>query len=166
MFDNFLIPASLIIHTYTPSLGYLILCLIIILTLTYFKKTYEATVFSAGFIMTAGSVFVLKHTFAVPRPPEALLQLSDYAFPSSHAALSMFLATALTWVLMRHTRPARNIKLLLITILFSLALLIGLSRLVIHVHTPLQVLAGFSLGIVIPYSIIRLTNHFKIRYLA
>jgi membrane-associated phospholipid phosphatase len=161
MFDNFLIPASLTIHTYTPPLAYIILCLTIIVALTYFKKSYEAVIFSTGFIVTSGSVFVLKHTFAVPRPSEALLQLNDYAFPSSHAALSMFLATALTWLLLCSTKPTRGKKLVLITIFFSLALLVGLSRLVIHVHTPLQIFIGAILGIAIPYGIIRLTKHFN-----
>ncbi len=140
---------ALFIHEYTPPLGFAGLCLIITLIFLYLKKYDVAIIFSASFVTTTLVVFILKNLFAVPRPVEALLQLSGYALPSSHAASSMFIATSLSWVLLYKTKIPMIGSVVISGLFFIAALLIGLSRLTLHVHTFFQISVGFVLGILI-----------------
>jgi undecaprenyl-diphosphatase len=161
MSETFAVTTSLIINTYTPPWAYTVLCLIIAAVLLYFRKTYEAVIFLTGFIATSGLVFILKHTFTVPRPSNALIEFNGYAFPSSHAALAIFLAVNLIWILFRKNKLSPKARPAVAVTLLSLALLVGFSRIVIHAHTPFQVLVGFMVGAVVPLSVIYLAKKFK-----
>lgn len=88
----------------------------------------------------------LKHGLATARPPAVLPQgsfqllgpaLHKRAFPSGHTMLAFALAgAALFWL------RAWSTRLLLVT----LAALVGLSRIALGVHWPVDVLAGAALG--------------------
>jgi undecaprenyl-diphosphatase len=90
------------------------------------------------------SVWMLKLVFAIPRPSDALVQVSGYAFPSGHASGVMFLAIVLDW----YFRIVLQVKqvLLLRVILTLFVLAVGYSRIYLQVHTFNQVLAGFIVG--------------------
>ena len=89
---------------------------------------------------------VLKTFFARHRPDLPLFNaLTNYSFPSGHA-LSSFIFCS---VLIRLTWKSHwNIKwkYLLSVLLILLALLIGISRIVLRYHYASDVLAGFCLG--------------------
>lgn len=96
---------------------------------------------AAGLII---AVNVLKETFQVPRPVEALIETTGYAFPSGHAAGSCFLAAVVIVLVRRHARVVR----IPITVFVSvLALAICWSRIELRVHTFEQVLAGAAVGV-------------------
>lgn len=118
------------------------LLLIIGLLLRYRKFTLAVAVTTLASLQI-GSVIFLKQFFAVPRPDDALVDLTTYAFPSGHATGVMFLAACI-WccAYLYHRHQLRPIAVLLII----LVLLVGLSRVYLGVHTPLQVLAGYGLG--------------------
>lgn len=86
----------------------------------------------------------LKNYFAIGRPAllnidlRPLMQLSDYGFPSSHAAFYAALAVSLFFI---HHRAGLFAGLL--------ALVIGTARIMAGVHTPLDILGGFVLGTLI-----------------
>ena len=86
------------------------------------------------------SVF-LKNLFAVPRPflvdpsIHALIQETDFSFPSGHATTFMALAVILFSINHKAGKLA-----------FIAALIIGIARIFAGVHTPLDILAGYVLG--------------------
>lgn len=144
------VPFAITIHDYTHSIVFACLCVLIAGLLFYSNKRYSAVIFFISFVVTAGFVVILKQVLAVPRPEEALIEIIGYALPSNHAALSVFLATSLTWVLFTDTKFTKTAASSLSALLFLLALVITLSRLTLHVHTPFQVIVGALLGITIP----------------
>lgn len=102
-----------------------------------------------------GSVFfswslveIVKWIVAAPRPflyfasVNPLITFGGYdSFPSGHAAFYAALATALT---LYHPRTG--------TLFYLLALVIGVSRIAVGVHYPVDVLAGFAFGVVVTYA--------------
>ncbi|MFA6251373.1 MAG: phosphatase PAP2 family protein [Candidatus Paceibacterota bacterium] len=87
---------------------------------------------------------ILKIIIQAPRPylvlenVVPLLQKTDFSFPSGHATFYMALAMALYF---SHKK---------VGYLFGLvAFLIGLTRIIIGVHFPIDILGGFILGILV-----------------
>jgi undecaprenyl-diphosphatase len=72
------------------------------------------------------------------------------SFPSGHALSTSAFATALTLIATRIWPPSRRIALPLAVLWIGL---MGLSRLVLGVHWPADVLAAVCLGLFIPLAI-------------
>ncbi len=89
---------------------------------------------------------ILKVLFHVERPfvvwneVTALFSESGYAFPSGHATFFMALAFAIFLI---HKRIG--------TWFVVVAVLIGIARIVAGVHYPIDILAGFVLGVLVAY---------------
>jgi len=81
-----------------------------------------------------------------PRPPLALhlIHATDAAFPSGHAAQSAAVWGALAVVVAATVPPVARIAVHLLAT--ALVIAVGLSRLVLGVHWPTDVLAGWALG--------------------
>ncbi len=79
------------------------------------------------------------------RPPEAVVGVLSYAFPSAHATLAVSLYGVLAYVWIRGPRswPAR-VNVFFLWVL--LGLLMGASRIVLGVHYLSDVLGGYLLG--------------------
>lgn len=98
-----------------------------------------------GCLFTAALVTALKLALDMPRPAVALAPLavhvldepeSPYSFPSGHSAFAMLLVLAL-WP---HVRPGIRAALVLFVVW------VGLSRISLGVHFPIDVLAGLACG--------------------
>ncbi|WP_054413704.1 phosphatase PAP2 family protein [Hymenobacter sp. DG25A] len=86
---------------------------------------------------------LLKIHYERLRPDTALLPQAGLSFPSGHAMIGMTLYGCVAWLLWRHGHhPAWAAALLLWTVL------IGLSRVYLHVHYATDVVAGFAAGLV------------------
>lgn len=93
---------------------------------------------------TAGTVFLLKTIFNVPRPEGAFYIETTPSFPSGHAAIAMALYGFLFATIYKHDKhPLKNKTLLLLAILI---ILIGVSRLYLGVHYLSDVLVGYLIG--------------------
>ena len=99
------------------------------------------------FIASFGSYFfsvVFKNTFMIGRPIaynldlHPLLDLTGYGFPSSHAAF--YSALAVTLFFMNRQAGAFAI---------FVAIVIGVARVLAGVHSPLDIIGGFILGILV-----------------
>ncbi len=99
----------------------------------------------AAVIMTL-TVHLMKDGFNVPRPPRILDHESfniigpaykRHAFPSGHTATAFMLAGV--WVFLR---PGNRLR----TALLLTAILVGISRISVGIHWPLDVLAGAVIG--------------------
>lgn len=141
---------GLFINTATPTSGYFVLCFVAIVVLFLSKKKREAVIFSVALFCTTVTIIIIKLVFAVPRPADALLDLSTYAFPSGHAASAMFLAVMLSWLYIKKHSENRVRTAILVALFIVIALFVGYSRVLIAVHTPVQVIAGFVVGAIIP----------------
>jgi undecaprenyl-diphosphatase len=91
---------------------------------------------------------LLKDWFSRPRPDlvPPLLRIDSASFPSGHSLLSAVVYLTLGALLARLVQPVTH-KVYLIAVAFSLAFLVGLSRLYLGVHYPTDVLAGWTIGI-------------------
>ncbi len=131
------------------------LMFVIWLILLYKKKRNELPLHLLGLVSTFLLVNIIKHTTAVPRPFEVYgitnsVMHFGSSFPSTHAALSSFMAAsiALFW---RGGKKGRNEgKRAVIAGFFLWALLISLSRWVLLLHYLVDVAVGWAIGTGIP----------------
>jgi undecaprenyl-diphosphatase len=91
---------------------------------------------------------VLKATFQRERPSEvpALVDVESHGFPSGHSAIAAVVYLSLAVTLAR-LEPHRRARAYIIAVGVSLAFLVGVSRVVLGVHDPSDVLAGWAVGL-------------------
>ncbi|GGC04307.1 hypothetical protein GCM10011352_33160 [Marinobacterium zhoushanense] len=104
-----------------------------------------------GVALGVGAVLLfnhlLKQTLAVARPEIGQALLDSYSFPSGHAsAASAFYALLAVWLLQGHSHPVRHAGYMTT---LGLVLMIALSRTLLGVHWPLDVVAGSLEGITV-----------------
>ncbi len=152
---------ALAIHYYSPELVFGVFSVCVVLTLLFVHFRRDALIFMISLIVTASLGLLLKFIFAVPRPEGALVPITGYAFPSNHAALSMFFAFMFSWFIYEHVHIKQLYVLGLQTLVFIPAIIVALSRLTIHVHTPFQILVGSLIGILVPFSLLYLDRLYR-----
>ena len=84
---------------------------------------------------------LMKFYFHRDRPTTALIYQYGLSFPSGHAMMSMAFYGCLAWLAVQHGR-----RWGVATALVGFAMLIGLTRMYLHVHYPTDVVAGFAGG--------------------
>ena len=85
-----------------------------------------------------------KHAANRPRPATALVSAPSSSFPSGHALGVMVAVLALLTVVLPVTHPSLRAWLVALGALTIIA--IGVGRVVLNVHHPSDVLAGWALG--------------------
>jgi undecaprenyl-diphosphatase len=99
-------------------------------------------------VVALGSIslnLVLKNFYNRPRPLLPLVSASGLSFPSGHAMISASFYGLLIYLVHTHVQRLA-LRWLLISLLASLILLIGLTRIYLRVHYATDVLAGFTAG--------------------
>ena len=124
---------------FTDSILYL--TMLIIPLYLWGEDKEELMLYLLILFLTGGLVYLLKFIFAVPRPPNAIVQLSSNAFPSTHAALGFF-----PLGFFFHKKKWR-------IPLFVYAVLITYSRVYLRVHYLSDVLVGALIGFLFPFII-------------
>lgn len=94
-------------------------------------------------ITTLLIVELLKVTLKIPRPAGMLIEVSSYSFPSGHAAIA-FGFYFLLWFLLRN-----RVSVFLQVVLLTLTILLPVSRLVLQVHRPVEVVTGSVIGVLV-----------------
>ena len=90
----------------------------------------------------------LKHVFARPRPQVVphLAQVTTTSFPSGHSTLSAVVYLTLAALLAGLVERRRE-KIYLVATALLLMVVVGVSRVVLGVHYPTDVLAGWLVGL-------------------
>lgn len=99
----------------------------------------------AAVLGALASSWAVKLMIARPRPLDALIDVGGYSLPSMHAAVGAALYGYLIYVTLRLMHPPHH-RVPWAMFLFSILLLVGLSRVYLHVHYASDVIAGFVLG--------------------
>ena len=91
----------------------------------------------------------LKSLFFRARPDVVphLVHVTSASFPSGHAMNSAVVYLTLATLLAR-TEPQERVRVYLLAVAISLALLVGVSRVYLGVHWPSDVIAGWCVGAV------------------
>lgn len=102
----------------------------------------------AGFVLTAGLsgplIELAKHLADRPRPPTALVFAYSLSFPSGHALgvmVGVLVTLAIVWPFVRP-----RLRWWLVVIGALIVITIGIGRVVLNVHHPSDVIAGWALG--------------------
>ena len=110
---------------------------------------------TVAFCVAAAAVVITKTIIGRSRPPASLHLVSerDAAFPSGHAtdSAAVLVAIALVLAVFVLHRPIMRVGSIAAAVLLSGA--IGTSRLVLGVHWPTDVLAGWALGVSIAIAV-------------
>lgn len=146
-FDSFVI----VLTTLGDFLPMACVCLLICVVLALRKEWDSVAFFAVNVPLAAVCVQVLKRVFAVPRPGDmTLVSLpGSFSFPSAHSFCSLVAFGMVGLLIFRALSVrgiARNKALVPGIILALLALLIGVSRIYVGVHWPVDVLGGWLLG--------------------
>ena len=129
------------------SINNSIYLVIIITALLLLNRRYHQTIFllisvSSAFFME----FIIKILVQRPRPDTALINLSDFSFPSGHSTISILLFVFLIYAFKDDIKNKTLKYIFIIFCIFSF-LIVGFSRIYINVHWFTDVLAGFTLGL-------------------
>lgn len=110
------------------------------------KKSYYVSGLLAANGGSALTVLIGKDIFKIARPLEyAYYPITNFSFPSGHAAMAITFYGLLTYLLIRNVKSTRTKALILLGGLI-LIILIGFSRLYLCVHFVSDVFIGYLLG--------------------
>ena len=110
------------------------------LVVYYLKKSVRAFFISMSILVAAFLVVIIKEIVARPRPgyalPISMIPFSKYSFPSGHTTMAFLVA-----ILLSRYYPKYNY------LFYSIAILVGLSRIYLGLHYLSDVIGGLILGI-------------------
>ena len=109
------------------------------------QRWAELVVLVAGMVVIVGMTDAIKGWTERPRPPDPIVDVDGYSFPSAHAAY----ATIYTWLAVTvafRTNSGITRRGLLIGAGLAVTALIGLTRVYLRVHWLSDVTSGWALG--------------------
>ena len=146
---------SLILHHATSVPVFLAFLLAVAFYIYYTREYRTSVLFIVPILATMIIVYFLKEVFAVPRPDEALVNVTTYSFPSAHAALSMSFAIMMLYVFTEKYSKQMYQYAHVGAWLFFVPV-IGYSRIELGVHRPEEVIAGYITGVVVTLIVVAL----------
>lgn len=89
---------------------------------------------------------ILKELFQVPRPEHPLIPIEGYGFPSGHAMSAVIFYSLL--VLLFHAKiKNKKTRIAFIALNVLIILMVGLSRIMLKVHSVYDVMGGYVIGL-------------------
>jgi undecaprenyl-diphosphatase len=110
-------------------------------------------------VVAEASIGLLKEAYARPRPPDALVETSNFAFPSGHALMGAATAVALVVVFVK-PGPHRRIWEVRAGVF---ALVMAMSRTYLRAHWLTDVVAGVLLGAAIAIAVAAVSQTWRSR---
>lgn len=157
LISDFATPAAKFITNFGGAI-YLIDIAIILFVVIKNKKIGIAIISNLGIVTILNQL--LKRILQRPRPEEfRIINESGYSFPSGHSMISMAFYGFLIYLIYKKVKN-KYLKWTLITILGTLIISIGISRIYLGVHYTSDVLAGFLIAISYLIIYISIVNKF------
>lgn len=137
------------------------LCILLIV-MSYTRKNGFALPLVSGAILSAALQRLLKYLIKRPRPDIEmfLIDQSGYSFPSGHSLTGFVFYGFAIYLISKKFPGSRNAKICSV-FLGILIFLIGISRLYLGVHYVTDVLAGWCIGAVLLFSLIKIYNRYE-----
>ncbi len=133
--------------------GVTVTAAVIMLVWWAWRRAWATAAFGAlGLAVLVAVDLAAKSLVARPRPPAGwhAVAAQGFSFPSGHAMLSAGVVLLIWWSARRHDLPARRrLRLALGGVAAVFVLAVGASRVVLAVHFPSDVLAGWSLAVLV-----------------
>lgn len=121
------------------------LAVLVIIVVALVRRNVRLAMFLAVSVELSGLVTEIAKSIADrPRPPTAMVYAISTSFPSGHALGVMAAVTALLTVVLPRVRPGR--RGWLVALGAVIVVTIGVGRVVLNVHHPSDVVAGWALG--------------------
>ncbi|AVR45520.1 hypothetical protein C7S20_09720 [Christiangramia fulva] len=144
------------------------LCFVFGSALIFFLFRYRK---EALFIISTLTVtlvtFGIKLLINRPRPTADLVNIVEHAqhqsFPSGHTSFYVTFFGFITFLMLRHPQIPREIRAAIISLCVFLILSVPFSRIYLGAHWFTDVGAGFVLGVLVLYAIIRIYLYYKRR---
>lgn len=132
---------SLFLHHTTEPL-YLLITALLVSTILYMNKQKSQAILLAITSLTVAIIIKsLKAIIQAPRPTNSLIIETGYSFPSGHTTFAIVFFGLLVYIF---TKPnKRLIPSILATFIITA---IALSRLILKVHYPTDIIAGLIIG--------------------
>lgn len=118
---------------------------LVVIVVAIVRRNVRAAVF---ILATIGMSGIVTETFKGlanrPRPSSALLSATSTSFPSGHALgvmVAVLALLAITWDML-----GRRARIASLVVGAALVIAVGVGRVVLNVHNPSDVLAGWALG--------------------
>lgn len=124
----------------------IIASIILILYCIYVKRNKDALLIAVSFYGGIVLNKILKELFQVPRPDYPLIPIEGYGFPSGHAMSAVIFYSLLVFLFSKEIKN-KIAKVIFITTNILIILLIGLSRIMLNVHSVYDVIGGFIIGL-------------------
>lgn len=136
---------------------------ILLITLFLIKGKYRFMALLASSTISALLItWFIKNLVARARPTDALIQLSDYSFPSGHTVFATVFFLNIMYFAWKKTRS--QTYLYVSTFCVATMVLIGMSRIILSVHWITDVLAGYVIGVTIFYVALSILNQRSARH--
>ena len=118
---------------------------VVVIGVMLWRRNVRVALFVLLSVEVSGLVLVLaKHASDRPRPATALVDVPETAFPSGHALGVMVGVLAYAAIVWPAVRPSLRVWIGIVGAV--LVVVIGIGRVVLNVHHPSDVLAGWALG--------------------
>jgi undecaprenyl-diphosphatase len=117
----------------------------LVITLALVKEEILAAFFVSSLMIGTGLSTVVKNIVARPRPLSLYINAHGYSFPSGHSLIAMVFYGFLGFCLY-HTVPSKLKRCVIALSTGLIIFLIGISRIMLGVHWPSDVLGGWALG--------------------
>jgi undecaprenyl-diphosphatase len=146
-FSNDQVISIMKFFTFFGTIQFLVPAYIVLLIYFYRKKRFRYCInIIIISISSSALMFALKEIFHRARPQLPIIKSLTYSFPSGHALTSFIFCSILIYFTWK-SRLQSFWKWLFIILLLLFTFTIGLSRIILRVHYPSDVIAGFCLGI-------------------
>ncbi len=140
-----------VVRDITALGGETVISLVVVLVTGYLVLSRRYRILTLVLIATLGGMIlmvVFKNLFVRMRPDvvPALMDETTFSFPSGHSVMSAVVYLTLGSILAA-THRALRMRIFIFASALLVAVLVGVSRVMLGVHYPLDVLAGWSLGL-------------------
>jgi undecaprenyl-diphosphatase len=151
--------------TFMGSTPFMLPAYVLLIAIFLLQKKFRYAIEVAVIGITSQALlYILKIIFHRQRPPASFIKnITTYSFPSGHAFSSFVFCSILVYIV-QFTKWKAIYKWIVSALLLLLSITIGISRIVLKVHYPTDVLGSLMLGIAWVICMAWLTNRMNKKY--